>query len=156
MKLNTITNKIRCQNLTHDGSIVNYKNMLIKFLIRKNKIISERTHILFITQQDLGEILTYWSQEDCKNYLSSMTLRDDASNCPWCIRQNNRCVRCQYGERHRVCGNPNSTYSKIKNVLDRSRPIPYESIVDIPEVRYLSQSKNKAIRELRNFEIIVS
>ena len=85
-----------------------YKTILIKFLEEKNKLVRKRTNMDLILPDDLNEVFTIWSENDCKTALMKLHARPDKNLCPWCMLF--KCSTCGYGRRNGIC----ATYTTNK------------------------------------------
>lgn len=102
---------------------MNYKDILIDFLITKNIIISinlpHSSKVRYLIGKDLTEIEESWDEKTCYKCLKKLSLRGDGIFCPWCITNRGmECSDCGYGERHGIClCNYESSYHRIIKIL---------------------------------------
>ncbi len=101
------------------------KDWLILLCRKKQDMLGKKYD--YFNSEDLQD-LSRWSEEDCttvKNsilnlvkdhfnpYTESCNKLYDGIFCPWCRKGYDGCDECSYGERHGVCPNDHSGWSKI-------------------------------------------
>lgn len=116
-----------------------WHRLLFYFLRKKGEILQKYTGQVYITHDDKEDIAS-WSRDDVKAALNSVStpgIVADSVTCPWCIKFDNSCKSCSYGQRHGVCidDGAHSTYRKIKSALAwRIR----RDLAELPELQKLS------------------
>ena len=100
---------------------MNAKEKLIMFVQLKNGIIEEKTGIQYANVNDIMDI-NDWNMYECEYIYNSVVNAIDSryaeelysETCIWCIKYNDNggCINCGYGERHGVCDNIGSSYSR--------------------------------------------
>ena len=111
---------------------------LIEFLIKKDELLKEYDPDIYknspyILPEDIEEVKG-WSEDDCIKVIKNMSNEDDTQFCPWCIlnkelmqrgdQKGYKCDFCEYGKRHGLCTDMESTYdtwTKVGNpsIIDR-------------------------------------
>lgn len=132
------------------GPILSYKNLLLKVLEKKNKIISDITGVDYINNIDMTYIEHWWSEKDCKKYLEYMSAGSDSDACPWCIRRNDlkgSCSSCVYGSRHGECDDFGSLYYKIRSLAGCA-------IVQMGGIEELYELKDEILNNLEELEYL--
>lgn len=122
------------------------RDLVISYLIEKNKLIETHTKIQYITDTDIYEVKS-WPLHSIINLLENLC-RDmtDDRICPWCVFLDKRCEKCGYGSRHRNCGSHKSTYDKIISSKTTN-------IVNIPGMEELREDfVDRAVRILELME----
>lgn len=124
-------------------TIKNAKDLLIKVCIFNNKLIEAITDFNYISDDDIMEIKSEWSNDDCKDILKKLSKilqqenkRFDYHIHPWCLLNDfdnlvnhKACNLCRYGERNSICSKRGSVYSKIVRELNKKN---IGSIEEIP------------------------
>jgi hypothetical protein len=132
---------------------INYKNLLILFLNKENEIIKNITGINYIINSDIEEIDTLIGKSE--ELIKFLSLISDNHLNPWChININSvdgyNCYKCNYGARHGICDDKNSSYQNIISVI-RKKKLYYATmdiklklskfIVDLDDIKKLHNYK---------------
>lgn len=126
-----------------------YKELLIDYLKKKDKLILDLTSIPLVFHEDLQEIENSWSEGTCESTLDAMSIfNGDAGICPWCCVY--ECWNCNYGRRHGICTMVGSNYRNIVNWLKNEYNIP--NISKIPTMRSLVHDTNTLYEDLTEQE----
>ena len=114
------------------------RRKLIQFVRLKNKIVEDTIGIKYATKEDIQDI-TKWSKKVCENIYDDLIIMVASGNwgftagtCIWCIKNlNDSCLRCEYGNRHGICGQKNALYSEyaIPKVKKRLTGETYEEMI---------------------------
>lgn len=89
------------------------RELIKEFLLKKNDLIKRHTgkKINLINKRDLREIDKWPTEYLFRIFVNFGTVGKDCFTCPWCLIF--CCGDCLYGKRHKICGDPNSTYGRI-------------------------------------------
>jgi len=105
---------------------MSYKKMLVTFMEAKKaeiiKVLGSEYGELYFNEEDKQELLalsevTAWDvwASICmyvSRYASGLT----NITCPFCFVADRKCLNCEYGKRHRICGKPQMR-SDYKNII---------------------------------------
>ena len=85
-----------------------YKDMILYYIIKKYKLILDRTNINYIELSDIEDV-QQWTEKECRSVWEKMYKEYIQNNftaaysCPWCIYFRSDCDECNYAHTHGIC-----------------------------------------------------
>lgn len=108
-----------------------YKNNIIQFMKMKASFLPNDARDIYFTETDEQTILnnqtTMQSKIVCDTMNMHMTndINNDQKLCPYCVKVDGHCNKCDYFKIHGVCYNGHSDYAKIVSLLHDKNPNGY-------------------------------